>query len=127
MEESILISTKKILSIPEDYSQFDLDVITHINSTLSILSQLGIGPENFFISDDSAVWADLQLTKEIESMVKSYVYLKTRMLFDPPTTSFLLEAFKNQIAEFESRMSISREMIVHPYSPPVEESSCDWY
>lgn len=118
MEDSILRSTKKILGIDASYTIFDLDIITHINSALSSLNQLGIGPtEGFAIEDDSAVWGDLGLPANQEGMVKPYVYLKTRMLFDPPGTSYLIEAMKDQIREHEWRLSTFREETIPPFLP----------
>lgn len=110
MEQSILISTKKILGIADDYTVFDLDIITHINSAFSTLTQLGVGPAiGFMIEDSEAEWAnfigiDLQL-----NVVKSYVFLKVRMLFDPPTTSYLITAMEKQIEELEWRLNTHRE------------------
>lgn len=110
MEQSILTSTKKILGVSETYTAFDLDIITHINSTFSTLNQLGIGPvDGFMIEDDSAEWADLELPENQLHMVKSYIFLRVRMLFDPPTTSFLIEAMVNQIEQHEWRLSLFRE------------------
>ncbi len=100
MENSILTSTKKILGIPEEYEVFDLDIITHINSTFSILNQLGIGPLNgFTIEDKLTTWLSIGLPERQLSMLRTYIYLKVRMLFDPPTTSFHIEAMNNQIKE----------------------------
>lgn len=85
MEESILKSTKKILGLEADYLAFDPDVITHINAAFSILDQLGVGPEGgFFIVDESAVWADFIVPPNQLNLVKTYIYLKVRVLFDPP-------------------------------------------
>ena len=110
MEESILKSTKKILGLDEDYVAFDLDVITHINAAFSILNQLGVGPEGgFYIEDESAVWDDYGLPPNQMHLVKTYVYLKVRVLFDPPGTSFLLNAANEQIKEYEWRLNVFRE------------------
>lgn len=110
MEDRILTSTKKVLGIPEDYDAFDQDVLIHINAAFSVLSQLGVGPDGFMIEDDSATWPDyLQDTIKL-NMVRTFVYLKVRMLFDPPTTSFLIEALNKQIAEYEWRISEQREV-----------------
>jgi hypothetical protein len=110
METSILISTKKILGITESYTAFDLDIITHINSTFSILNQLGVGPEaGFMIEDEVAVWDDLEVPIRQLSLIKTYVFLKVRLLFDPPTTSFLIEATNKQIEEYEWRLNVNRE------------------
>lgn len=110
LEKSILKSTKKVLNIPEGYTAFDLDIITHINATFSVLSQLGVGPEEgYAIEDEEPAWEDLALSANLLNMVRSYMYLKVRMIFDPPTTSFLLDAAKEQIAEYEARISMFRE------------------
>lgn len=118
MESSILTSTKKILGIAEDYTAFDLDAITHINTAFSTLNQLGIGPEEGFrIDDNSAVWDDLGLPTNQLGMVRTYIFLKTRMLFDPPNTSFLIDAMEKQIREHEWRLSTFREQTIIPSLP----------
>lgn len=111
METSILKSTKKILGIEATYTAFDLDVITHINSAFSTLTQLGIGPINgFMIEDDTATWGDFLGTSDLQlNNVKTYVYLKVRLVFDPPQTSFHLQAIKEQIQELEWRINVHRE------------------
>lgn len=110
MEPSILKSTKKILGISADYPVFDLDIITHINSALSTLNQLGVGPEaGVVIEDEKTTWTELSLPDNQLSMVRSYIYLKTRMLFDPPTTSFHIEAMNNQIEQYEWRLGVFRD------------------
>lgn len=113
MADSILDSTKKILGLSSDYTPFDLDIITHINSTFSILDQLGIGPiDGFVIEDNDPTWDDYSIPSNQLSLVKTYVFLKVRMLFDPPATSYLIEAMNNQIREHEWRLNSSREVIV---------------
>lgn len=111
MENSILISTKKILGIAADQDVFDLDVITHINAAFSTLYQLGVGPEaGFAIEDDTKTWDDFIAGDiSIVNACKTYVYLRTRLLFDPPPTSFALQSMKEQLAEYEWRISILRE------------------
>lgn len=122
MEQSILISTKKILGIADDYTVFDLDVITHINSTFSTLTQLGVGPAGGFMIDDAtAVWEDFIGTDDIQyNSVKSYVFLRVRQLFDPPTTSYLISAVERQISELEWRLNVHREETgwTDPNPPP---------
>ncbi len=121
MESSILNSTKKILGIDANYTAFDLDIITHINSVFSGLSQLGVGPIlGFSIEDASANWEDLSLPQNQLSMVRTYIYLKVRMLFDPPATSFLIEAMNNQIQEHEWRLGVFRDELVPLPQPEVE-------
>lgn len=110
MESSILTSTKKILGIAQAYTAFDLDIITHINSTFATLSQLGVGPvDGFMIEDAGAVWDDYDVPQNQLNLIKTYMFLKVRILFDPPGTSFLVEALNNQLREHEWRLSTFRE------------------
>lgn len=110
MEQSILTSTKKILGIAENYTVFDLDIITHINSAFSTLTQLGVGPaEGFMIEGAEEKWDDYIVNDFQYNSVKSYVFLKTRMLFDPPQTSYLITASNEQIRELEWRLNVHRE------------------
>jgi hypothetical protein len=114
MENSILISTKKILGLPVEYTAFDLDIITHINSVFAILAQLGVGPPTgFMIEDEFAEWTDFDAPNQLNA-IRTYVFLKVRMLFDPPTTSFLIEAMTKQIQEYEWRLNVSREYELYP-------------
>lgn len=108
--ESILISIKKLLQISEDDTAFDADIIMHINSVFMILWQLGIGPsKGFFIEDETAEWSDFIEDGLNLELVKSYVYLKVKLLFDPPTSSFVMESMNRQIAEFEWRLNVEVE------------------
>lgn len=112
MEQSILTSTKKILGIDKDYTVFDLDIITHINSAFSTLTQLGVGPRaGFMINDDTEVWSDfIDIENDLQyNSVKSYVFLRVRQLFDPPSTSYLISAVERQIQELEWRLNVHRE------------------
>ena len=121
MEESILKSTKKILGLDETYTPFDLDVITHINAAFSLLNQLGVGPEDgFMIEDEVTVWDDYPVPDNQLHLIKTYVFLKVRMLFDPPTMSFLIEATNNQIKEYEWRLNLFREWALDPTDPAIE-------
>jgi hypothetical protein len=110
MTNSILTSTKKILGVADDYTAFDLDILTHINSAFATLHQLGIGPaQGFMIEDDTPTW-DAFLGSDMRlNAVKTYVYLRVRLLFDPPSTSYHLTALKEQIAEQEWRLNTYRE------------------
>lgn len=110
MEPSILISVKKILGLDAADTSFDLDVLTHVNNAFSTLHQLGLGPsDGFMVEDDTAVWADYGEVDRILNQVKTYVYLKTRIAFDPPTTSYLIGALEKQIQEHEWRLNSIRE------------------
>lgn len=110
MSGSILNTTKKILGLAEDYKVFDLDIIIHINSVLNVVTQLGIGPEDgFMIEDDTATWEDFLGSDKRMNAVKTYVYLRVRLLFDPPTTSYLINAMESQCRELEWRLNVTRE------------------
>ena len=110
MENSILTSTKKILGIGSDYTAFDLDIITHINATLSTINQMGIGPDNcVIVEDDTTQWSDLDVPDNQLSMLRTYVFLKVRMIFDPPASGFAIDATNKQILEFETRLNYIRE------------------
>jgi len=110
METSILKSVKKVLNIDPTYTAFDEDLLLQINSVFSTLHQLGLGPEGgFHIEDDTAVWATFLGTDARKNSVKTYVCLKVRMTFDPPQTSYLIDAMKQQIQELEWRLNVVRE------------------
>lgn len=117
MEESILNSTKRILGLPDDYTAFDVDIVTHINSAFVILNDMGVGPaEVFSIEDSSAEWAEFSTTTAL-NLVRSYIFLKVRLLFDPPTTGFTLTAMQEQIKELEWRLNSTREWNLNPTDP----------
>ena len=110
MSDSILNSTKHILGLAEDYNVFDPDVIIHINSVLSIITQLGIGPQDgFMIEDATATWEDFLGADKRMNAVKTLVYLRVRLLFDPPTTSYLINSMNEQCHELEWRLNVTRE------------------
>jgi len=108
--ESILTTIKKLLGITEEYKHFDSDIIVHINMVLMTLNQIGIGPdEPYVITDEKNTWGDfLQDVKNLEA-VKTYIYLKVRLAFDPPANSSLIEAFNRQITELEWRLNVMAE------------------
>lgn len=127
MEQSILNSTKKILGLDASYTAFDQDVLIYINSAFSTLNQLGIGPENgYVIEDDSSVWADFIGTDLRLSSVKNYVYLSVRLIFDPPATSFGIEALNHQKSELEWRLNTYREGTawIDPNPTPTPPDPC---
>lgn len=110
MSESILNSIKKVLQIAEEYTAFDTDIILHINSVFSTLNDLGIGPaEGFAIEGPLETW-DAYLGGDLRmNSVKTYMYLRVRLLFDPPTTSYLITSAKEQLKEIEWRLNVRRE------------------
>ncbi len=110
--ESILTSIKKLLGIDESYEHFDNDVIMHINSVLGILTQLGVGPaDGFSIRDKTATWADF-LGEDLPKLegVRSYVYLKVRLMFDPPTSAAAIDSMNRLVNEFEWRLNASADV-----------------
>lgn len=105
--ENILESVKLMLGIQNDYTAFDQQILLHTNSVFVILNQLGVGPSNIFTADSSNVWSDFLVNDSIDlNLVKSYVYLKVRLLFDPPTSSFAIEAMNKQAQEYEWRLNV---------------------
>lgn len=110
--DSILTSIKKMLGISEDYEHFDQDIIMHINSVFMILTQMGVGPaDGFRIEDDSATWSDFASDLKVLESIKSYIYLKVRLLFDPPTSSSVLESTNRLISELEWRLNVAGEEV----------------
>lgn len=104
--DSILTSVKKMLGIAEEYDHFDADLIMHINSVLTILGQLGVGPdEGFFIEDDGAEWTDFVPDMPKLQFIKTYVYQKVKLLFDPPQSASAIEALNRSISELEWRIN----------------------
>jgi hypothetical protein len=113
MEQSILKSTKKLLNVGDDDTSFDLDIVTYINLAFSDLTDLGVGPEaGFVIEDETAQW-DAYLPDEEDLVklgkVKIIVWLRTRLLFDPPTSSYLLDTIQKQLQEQEWRLNVNCE------------------
>lgn len=109
--ESILLSIKKLLGIAAEYTHFDMDIILHVNSVFAILTQLGVGPpEGFSIQDDSAVWDDFLPSEDKQFlMVKTYIFMKAKLVFDPPTNSSHLKALEESIDEYEWRLNVAAE------------------
>ena len=101
-----------MLGLDESYTAFDLDVIVHINAVLMVLTQLGVGPsEGFSIEDDGAAWGDFIEEKDMSryNSVKTYMYLKVKLLFDPPSSSATIESFNRLISELEFRLNVAAE------------------
>lgn len=106
--DSILTSVKKLLGIAEEYTQFDQDIIMHINSVFLTLLELGVGPaDGFAIEDATTEWSEfISDNTVLLNAVKSYMYLKVRMLFDPSLTSSVTDLMKEEVKEFEWRMNV---------------------
>lgn len=110
--ESILTSIKKMLGITEEYTHFDGDLIMHINSVLSILTQIGVGPpEGFSIEDKTTVWTDFIPESSKLEFVKSYAYMKVKLLFDPPLSSAVIESTNRMTSELEWRIQVAADPI----------------
>lgn len=108
--ESILNDTKKLLGIAKDYNHFDQDIMMHINSVFMILTQLGVGPsDGFTITGTSETWEDFIEDRKHIELIKSYIYLKVKLLFDPPSSSAVIESTNNMIREFEFRLNVAAE------------------
>ena len=104
--DSILTSVKKMLGITAEYTHFDADIIMHINSVFMILNQMGVGPrEGFSISSDVETWDEFTNDNLTIESVKSYMYLKVGLLFDPSTNSNVLEARNRLVSELEWRLN----------------------
>lgn len=108
--DSILSSIKKMLGIEEDYTHFDQELIIFINSVFGILYQLGVGPKStaFHISDSSETWDEFLVGDQIET-VKSYIFMKVKLLFDPPSSSSVSNSYQELIKEFEWRCNVDAE------------------
>lgn len=110
--ESILTSIKKLLGIAEDYTHFDNDIIMHINSVFLILTQLGVGPpEGFVIQDATALWTDFVADDKNLELIKSYTYLKVKIMFDPPLSSAVLDSTNQLIKEYEWRIQVASDIV----------------
>ena len=107
-KNSILTSIKKLLGISENCTDFDTDIIMHINTVLMVLNQLGVGEEGFQIEDKEAVWDEFVDSTKLAA-TKSYVHLKVKLLFDPPLNSAIIEAIKESIKELEWRLNVKAE------------------
>lgn len=110
MEESILISIRKLLGIGENDASFDTDIITHINTTFTILTDIGVGPsEGFEIEDDMATWKDFITEPKKFNKVKTYMYIKVKLVFDPPSNSNHLKALEAEADRLEWRLNVAAE------------------
>ena len=111
LEEKILSSIKKLLGLNDGVTVFDTDIVIHINTVFANLTQMGVGPQNnegknigFKISTGNEVWGDFTSNNILIENVKTYVYIKVKMVFDPPTSSALIDAYNAQAKELEWRL-----------------------
>lgn len=111
--ESILTSIKKLIGYDEADDSFDTDLIMHINSVLAILRQLGVGPsEGFRIKDESTTWDEFIPEEQFLDDVKTFVYLKVRLIFDPPQSSAMMDAMNRMLSELEWRINVAAEELI---------------
>lgn len=114
---SILDSIKQMLGIGSDDTSFDLELTMHINGALMLMTQLGVGPaEGFTITSQDNTWDELLGTRTDLNLVKTAIYLRVRLMFDPPSNGFLVTSIENQIKEYEWRIEIG-----HIFPQPVLE------
>ena len=107
MEPSILITIKKMLGLDQDYDVFDEEIKVHINSVFMYLNQLGVGPDvPFSITGDTEIWPQFTPNGDNANALKTYMYLRVKLIFDPPNTSFVLKAIQDQITELEWRLTV---------------------
>lgn len=115
--DSILTSIKKLLGLTEECTEFDADIIMHINSVFLTLQQIGVGPEEgFAISDSSQTWNDFIPEGLILNSIKSYMSLKVRLLFDPPASSVVVESMNRMVDQFEWRINVAAESVTSTQS-----------
>lgn len=123
MTTSILNSVKKVLGLDVEYKAFDPDITMFINGVFDTLRQLGIGPdEGFAIEGSEETWDDYFAGSQRINAVKTYVYLRVRLLFDPPATSFAITAMEKQVLELEWRLNVQREEAKYPWTRPPRET-----
>lgn len=115
--DSILTSIKKLLGIAEEYTHYDADIIMHINSVFMALTQLGVGPaEGFIIEDKTAIWTDFIEDVSKLQAVKSYIFMRVKLIFDPASLgAATLAAYERQIQEFEWRLNVDAESTESTY------------
>jgi hypothetical protein len=107
--DSILNSTKKLLGIEVDELHFDQELIMHVNSALMSLSQIGVGEEGTFITSENDTWTSILGSNTKLESAKIYVYLKVRLIFDPPTSAFVLDSIERQLTQLEWRLNVQVE------------------
>ena len=108
MQDSILMTIRKLVCGNPYADHFDTDLLVHINACFSVLNQLGVGPENgFIVTDETQSWSSYIADNYILNMVKTYVTLKVKKIFDPPLTSSVLEAMDKEISQLEWRLNVA--------------------
>lgn len=112
MQDSILMTIRKLVCGDPYADHFDTDLLVHINACFSILNQLGVGPESgFVVTDETQSWSSYVADNRTLNMVKTYVTLKVKKIFDPPLTSSVLEAMDKEISQLEWRLNVAVDPI----------------
>jgi hypothetical protein len=111
--DSILTSVKKAIGIEEEDLSFDLDITMAINTAINRLSQIGVGPDGFVITDKDDLWSDLLGDRKDLEGAKTYIIQKVRLMFDPPQSGFLVEAINKQLTELEWTLNIQAERVIN--------------
>ena len=112
MQDSILMTIRKLVCGDPYADHFDTDLLVHINACFSILNQLGVGPENgFVVTDETQSWSSYVADNRTLNMVKTYVTLKVKKIFDPPLTSSVLEAMDKEISQLEWRLNVAVDSV----------------
>jgi hypothetical protein len=110
MEESIFESIKSLLGPDASYDVFDQDILIHINTAISVLTQLGVGPSTgIMVTGPDETWRDFIGDDKILQMVKTYIYMKVKIAFDPPTNSSVLNAYNEACKEYEWRLNVETD------------------
>lgn len=119
--DSILQTIKKMLGeLPEEYECFDQEILIHINSAISTLTQIGVGPsEGFYVQDSNTTWDEFIPSDPRLSIVKTYIYLKVKIAFDPPSSSYILDSYQKTINELEWRLNV---LCDNDENPSIEHS-----
>ena len=126
MTDSILNTLKASLGLTEDDTNFDVELVMHVNSVLSFFNQLGLGPdEGYAITDANDTWEDFMGTELRYNDAKQLMYYKVRMAFDAPTVGYVVTAYEKMIEEATQRLSITREELTYPAPPPVSVDPSD--
>lgn len=108
--DSILLTVKKMLGLDAEYKVFDPEIITYVNGAFGTLHQIGVGPKTqFFILNEDDVWGDFLTAGEDVAEVRSYIYIRVRLLFDPPSSSFVLSSLQEQAKELEWRLNVKAD------------------
>ena len=119
--DSILTSIKKMIGPSVDNTYFDSDIMTHINTVFMELQQLGAGPENgFFIEDKNAVWTDFMQSSTLLNSIKTFMYLKVKLIFDPPSSTAAIDSINRIIDKLEWHINDQAERLDNREIPKEE-------